>query len=551
MPLEGLRRSWSALRSSRRSGQVGRSATSEVAAYRGRPGWSIEGIANGTVVARTVAAAQPWLFSERLAQRIHKVLDGLGVESWAVQPLRSRITLWSVREEDFVRAVEAVRRDLADEGFYVRPLGARRIYLAEQPLPDGIDSVRGVDIFRYVRDSTGRVTSNYERCLLVRWVRSDRDTLTTEVREAVVQEIEDQSPVPVVEVRRWDGSTQPRPTVLAVPDVSEIDFEIDAVYMWVSSADPAWQERQRAAFRRLHLQDPTVDEAAQSAVRYRDRGELRASMRSLEMYAPWIRRIFLVTDDQHPEWLDLNSDRVTVVDHREIFSDPSVLPCFNSRAIGSQLHRIPGLAEHYLVVNDDVMFNRAVSPYDFFTPEGFMKIVLSRSRLARLDPEKLTALERSRTNSAGLIKATHGATPTRVFAHIPLTQSKQIAQEISQLYAAEVGQTIQHQFRSPFDYETNAWLHQYRAMFTHRAIVTQTPYVYTSPTEGKPRELMDTGEAFADALFVCVNDNVAPDEKADDEWLVSWLSRFYPVPAAFELADGVLGGNTPRLGQTD
>lgn len=95
------------------------------------------------MVARTVAAAQPWLFSERLAQRIHEVLDGLGVESWAVQPLRSRITLWSVREEDFVRAVEAVRRDLAGEGFYVRPLGARRIYLAERPLPDGIDSVRG------------------------------------------------------------------------------------------------------------------------------------------------------------------------------------------------------------------------------------------------------------------------------------------------------------------------------------------------------------------------------------------------------------------------
>lgn len=549
MPLEGLRRSRSAFRSWRRNGQIGFAGRSNIEAYRGRPGWSVERVAGSRVVARLVAAAQPWLFSERLAQRIQNVLAGLDVESWAVQPLRSRITLWSVREDDFVRAVEAVRAELAGQGFYLRPLGGRRIFLAEEALPDGIDSVRGVDIFRYLRDSTGRVTSDYERCLLVRWTRSERDTLTTEVREAVVQEIEDQSPVPVVEVRRWDGSTQPRPAVLAVPDAAEIDFEVDAVYMWVSGADPAWQERQQAAFRKLHLQDPTIDEAAQSAVRYRDRGELRASMRSLEMYAPWIRRIFLVTDDQHPDWLDLSSDRVTVVDHRQIFSDPSVLPCFNSRAIGSQLHRIPGLAEHYLVVNDDVMFNRAVSPYDFFTPEGFMKIVLSRSRLARLDPEKLTALERSRTNSAGLIKATHGATPTRVFAHIPLTQSKQIAEEISQLYAAEVTQTMQHQFRSPFDYETNAWLHQYRAMFTHRAIVTQTPYVYTSPTEGKPRELMDSGEAFADALFVCLNDNVAPDEKADDAWLASWLSRFYPVAASFELAEDTTGDSSLRLGQ--
>ena len=40
---------------------------------------------------------------------------------------------------------------------------------------------------------------------------------------------------------------------------------------------------------------PTPDEAA-SESRYRDTGELRYSLRSLEKYAPWVRHIYLVTD---------------------------------------------------------------------------------------------------------------------------------------------------------------------------------------------------------------------------------------------------------------
>jgi len=40
---------------------------------------------------------------------------------------------------------------------------------------------------------------------------------------------------------------------------------------------------------------PTPDEAA-SESRYRDTGELRYSLRSLEKYAPWVRHVYLVTD---------------------------------------------------------------------------------------------------------------------------------------------------------------------------------------------------------------------------------------------------------------
>nr|WP_284289061.1 hypothetical protein [Angustibacter aerolatus] len=44
---------------------------------------------------------------------------------------------------------------------------------------------------------------------------------------------------------------------------------------------------------------------------------LRYSLRSLEAYADWIRTVYLVTDDQVPDWLDTTNPRVRVVSHRE------------------------------------------------------------------------------------------------------------------------------------------------------------------------------------------------------------------------------------------
>jgi hypothetical protein len=44
-------------------------------------------------------------------------------------------------------------------------------------------------------------------------------------------------------------------------------------------------------------------------------------------------------------WLDTEYPGITVVSHREIFGDTGRLPTFNSHAIESRLHRIPGLAE--------------------------------------------------------------------------------------------------------------------------------------------------------------------------------------------------------------
>ena len=93
----------------------------------------------------------------------------------------------------------------------------------------------------------------------------------------------------------------------------------------------------------LILQSPnTVEDDTLSALRFTDNEELRYSLRSLEKYAPWVRHVYLVTNGQIPYWLNIGSDKLTVVTHQEIFQNTSVLPTFSSPAIESNLHRIPG-----------------------------------------------------------------------------------------------------------------------------------------------------------------------------------------------------------------
>lgn len=86
--------------------------------------------------------------------------------------------------------------------------------------------------------------------------------------------------------------------------------------------------------------DKRVDPEAAGECRFVENDELRYSLRSAERYAPWIRRIYILTDDQTPAWLDTSNPRVRVVSHREIMP-AEILPVFNSCAIELFLPRFP------------------------------------------------------------------------------------------------------------------------------------------------------------------------------------------------------------------
>lgn len=136
-----------------------------------------------------------------------------------------------------------------------------------------------------------------------------------------------------------------------------IGIEIDFVIAWVDGADPAWQaERHR-------FSADSWD--AGGAHRYRDHGLLPYWFRAVEAYAPWVRKIHFVTWGHVPPFLNRNAPKIHIVRHED-FIPAQYLPTFNSHTIEANLHRIPGLSEHFVYFNDDMFLLRPVDPEDFF-----------------------------------------------------------------------------------------------------------------------------------------------------------------------------------------
>uniref|UniRef100_A0A8C1KN55 N-acetylglucosamine-1-phosphotransferase subunits alpha/beta n=1 Tax=Cyprinus carpio TaxID=7962 RepID=A0A8C1KN55_CYPCA len=114
-----------------------------------------------------------------------------------------------------------------------------------------------------------------------------------------------------------------------------------------------------------------------SASRFEDNEELRYSLRSIEKHAPWVRHIFIVTNGQIPSWLNLDNPRISVVTHQDLFQNQTHLPTFSSPAIETHIHRIPGLSQKFIYLNDDVMFGKDVWPDDFYSHSKGQKVYLT------------------------------------------------------------------------------------------------------------------------------------------------------------------------------
>lgn len=148
------------------------------------------------------------------------------------------------------------------------------------------------------------------------------------------------------------------------------DSAIDFVILWVDGNDPDWRaEKERHAANadpaRLY-QNPAHRPDALGGRRFHDFGTLRYALRSMEAYAPWFRRLWLVTDGQIPDWLNTAHPRLTHVTHRQLFRDAACLPSFNSNAIQMNLHHLPELAEQFVLFDDDKILTAPHTPTDFF-----------------------------------------------------------------------------------------------------------------------------------------------------------------------------------------
>ena len=137
--------------------------------------------------------------------------------------------------------------------------------------------------------------------------------------------------------------------------------KIDFVISWVDGNDPEWREKKNKA---LGITDERKVDARNR--RFRDWDNLIYLFRGISKYTPWVNHIYLVTPGQCPKWLNTNNPKITVVNQDDLFEDKSVLPTFNNCAVELMLHKIPGLSEQFVYMNDDMFILAPTPETDFF-----------------------------------------------------------------------------------------------------------------------------------------------------------------------------------------
>ncbi len=140
--------------------------------------------------------------------------------------------------------------------------------------------------------------------------------------------------------------------------------KIDLVYLWCNLDDPNFKQRKES-----FLKGQIIDKEANNVCRFTDNGELKYSLRSVELYAPWVNKIYIVTDNQIPNWLNLDNPKIEIINQNDILPQ-SAIPCFNSIAIEHSIKNIPNLEEHFIYANDDMFFNLPTEPEFFFNKKG-------------------------------------------------------------------------------------------------------------------------------------------------------------------------------------
>ncbi|GAA3488959.1 stealth family protein [Streptomyces cremeus] len=406
------------------------------------------------------------------------------------------------------------------------------------------EQASSVHLFWYRTDATRRLVLGPENgCEVEFWTRETDDRLTAPAlrRNAVTESVPvvaEPVEVPVATFTAPHGTRDVSPLtvrtreefVTVLPD--DIPFPVDVVYTWVDGSDPAWLER------RASVSGSSYHEEAANAARYADHEELRYSLRSLEMYAPWVRTIHLVTDDQVPAWLDTSQPGLKVISHREIFSDPSVLPTFNSHAIESQLHHIDGLAEHFLYFNDDVFLGAEASPTDFFLSNGLTKFFPSPA-LVPLGPPSADDVPVSIAgkNNRALIEERFGTTPVGKMRHVPHALSRTVLAEIEEEFAAQHRQTAAQRFRSSSDIAIPSSLYHYYAFHTRRALPSDIEYSYIDVSKPNAANRLDRLLLDRDKAAFCLNDTLSTeaDIARSTALLRPFLETYFPVPGRYEL----------------
>ena len=320
------------------------------------------------------------------------------------------------------------------------------------------------------------------------------------------------------------------------------DFPVDIVLPWVDGNDPIHQTKLKR-YVTSQKEDTRPDVGGEE--RFCDMGEIRHCIASINRFAPFVRTIHIVTDNQDPK-LEKFISRLfpeghipmNIVSHEDIFKGyEQYLPTFNSRAIETMIWRIPGLSEHFILMNDDFFITSPLSSSDFFINgkaicyASWYSTILEKiiwTLKPRRNGHKKISFKHSMVKA---LEALGGGKRFIYLTHTPRALKKSFFKEYFSEHEDMIIRNIQHRFRHEEQYNSQELFYISEARRNRCVLISpKGKALYMCPSKGRrhiERKIKDFGDGKG-YMFGCINSlSGAPetDRKRVIEWFRSCVNH--------------------------
>lgn len=326
--------------------------------------------------------------------------------------------------------------------------------------------------------------------------------------------------------------------------------EIDFVLTWVDGSDPVWQA-ERAKY--------DTSGITGNNAHYRDWGTLKYWFRSVERFAPWVRKIHFVTCGQVPEWMNTEHPKLNLVNHAD-YIPAEYLPTFSANPIELNFHRIAGLSEQFVYFNDDTFLSSPVEETDFFinglpcdsaafsalipsvkgeviTHILFNDLLLINANFGKKDAlrgnyGKWFSPKYGKDILKNLYYLPIGKFTGFVNPHLPNAFLKSTFETVWQAEGEYLSKICRNRFRSSND--VNQYLMRYWQL-VKGDFAPRSPKIGRCYTIGNDNQSIENQLKCGQLKLICINDNPAMDDiEAQEKWLCGLFEAVFPKKSKFE-----------------
>jgi len=321
----------------------------------------------------------------------------------------------------------------------------------------------------------------------------------------------------------------------------KIQEPIDIVISWVDGNDPMHRQKMQPY---LNKSEYIQDDIA-GPTRFRSEGEIFFCVASILRFAPFVRKIFIVTDQQNPNLDDFihtnfpqNTIPIILVDHSVIFKGYEIyMPTFNSLSIETCLFRIPDLSENFVYFNDDFFLMRPIQPSDWFRSDKVMAYGNWRSITFDLFLQSIKPMKNGHKPFGfkdSMLNATNYF-PKKTFyfciKHTPLPLKKSIFEKYYEHYSENLIANIAHKFRNETQYNPQALFYLLAFKSKVSILISKNKLLLIKPVNRKSNYVdrkIKTFEKNKNILFGCI-ESIDLAKKEDQTKLYNWLSKLLNI----------------------